>query len=335
MPRQKKGLTQEERDVFHREGYLVVEDLLPAKELDAVIAEVNQEITSRAQALLTAGKVTGTYEEQGFERQLIALDAEDSTIVPTVSSGTLAGPEIFRMICNPRLLDIAESLCGPEIIASSVYRLRAKMPGDPRGEVPWHQDSGYLDPYCDKNLILTVWVPLVDSNLESGCLFVLPRAHRSEVFRHQRNGAGTYLEIDTADFPRGLKAAAVPVPRGGVLLMTNRTPHASFRNKGSGIRWSMDIRYQSASLPTNAQISRIETEQEHRDRESVPPACYPPSLDFLVRSCERPEDVVVDPEAFSSLRTRHRALYDAGFASSKPTKSRGVNPFSLQRWERD
>ena len=143
-------------------------DLFPAKELDAVIAEVNQEITSRAQALLTAGKVTGTYEEQGFERQLIALDAEDSTIVPTVSSGTLAGPEIFRMICNPRLLDIAESLCGPEIIASSVYRLRAKMPGDPRGEVPWHQDSGYLDPYCDKNLILTVWVPLVDSNLESG-----------------------------------------------------------------------------------------------------------------------------------------------------------------------
>lgn len=335
MPRQESGLTRGECDSYHREGYLVVEDLLPVEEIDAVIAEVNQEITSRASNLVAAGKIKSIHEELGFERQLIAIDAEDPTIVPTVSSGTLAGPEIFRMLCNPRLLDIAESLCGPELIASSVYRLRAKMPGDPRGEVPWHQDSGYLDPYCDRGLILTVWVPLVDSTLETGCLFVLPRAHESEIFPHRRNEPGTYLEIDTADFPRGHKGIPLPVRKGDVILMTNRTPHASFENKSSGIRWSMDIRYQNASIPTNAQISRTETEQEMLGRESVPAACYPPALDFLVRSRERPGDIVTDPEVFNDLRTRHRASYDAGFSAGNPSKRRGVNPFSLQRWEHD
>ena len=312
-----------------------MEDLLPVEEIDTLIAEVNQEITSRASNLVAAGKIKSTYEELGFERQLIAIDAEDCTIVPTVSSGTLAGPKIFRMLCNPRILDIAESLCGPELIASSIYRLHTKMPGSPRGEVPWHQDSEYLDPDYDRGLILRVWVPLVDSTLETGCLFVLPRANESEIFPQRRNKPGTCLEIDTADFPHGHKAIPLPVRKGDVILMTNRISHTSFENKSPGIRWSMDIRYQNASMPTNAQISHIETEQEMLDRESVPVACNPPALNFLVPNRERPGDTVTDPEVFNDLRTRHRTAYDEGFSAGKPSKRWGVNPFSLQRREHD
>jgi hypothetical protein len=38
----------------------------------------------------------------------------------------------------------------------------------------------------------------------------------------------------------------------GELLLGNRTPHASFDSKTNRVRWSMDLRYQSAALPTNA-----------------------------------------------------------------------------------
>ena len=68
-------------------------------------------------------------------------------------------------------MNIAEQLVGEEIIASSVYRLRPKIPNYGYGEVPWHQDSGYFEPYCDKDLVVTVWLPLVDADVENGCMW--------------------------------------------------------------------------------------------------------------------------------------------------------------------
>jgi len=319
------GLSREEIDTFHREGYLVVENVLPVSALDSVIAEVTREVTARAGELVAAGRLSRTYEELDFGRQLIAIDAEARGLVAAVSSGALSGPAIFEIIRHPGLLDLAESLCGPELIASSVYRLRPKLPRDARGEVPWHQDSSYFAQDCDQGLIVTIWIPLVDAHIETGCLYVLPRMHQSEVFRHQPNAAGTYLEIEAADLPDG-KPVAVPIRKGGALLMTNRTPHASFENTSDSVRWSMDLRYQGASLPTNA-------EQDLRNDGSVPPACYPPARDFLVRSRERPEDVVTDAAVFHELRTRHRTQYDAGFANVTPVaEKRRINPFSLRRW---
>ena len=96
-------------------------------------------------------------------------------------------PSFFYLMRTPRLLDIVEALVGPEIIASSVYRLRPKVPTHKQSAVPWHQDSGYFEPYCDKALVLTIWLPLVDANEENGCLWVIPRGHLGGgVVRHVR-----------------------------------------------------------------------------------------------------------------------------------------------------
>jgi ectoine hydroxylase-related dioxygenase (phytanoyl-CoA dioxygenase family) len=170
--------------------------------------------------------------------------------------------------------------------------------------VPWHQDSAYFEPYCDQSLVLTVWLPLVDANAENGCLWVIPRAHHGEVIPHHRS-SNDYLEIGETDLPPG-EAICAEVPKGGVLLLTNRTPHASFENRSDHVRWSMDLRYQSAALPTNARINRLEGEVVGTDEGEVPVACYPPEADFLVRSRTRPEQVIQTAEAFAELRTQHQ-----------------------------
>ena len=96
----------------------------------------------------------------------------------------------------------------------------------------------------------------------------------------------------------------MPVKRGGALLMTNLSPHASFENKTDKVRWSMDLRYQSAALPTNASVSRLPGEVIGGEGD-VPIACYPPEADFLVRSKKRPNEVLTDSEAFQQLRKSH------------------------------
>jgi phytanoyl-CoA hydroxylase len=95
----------------------------------------------------------------------------------------------------------------------------------------------------------------------------------------------------------------VPVRRGGVLLLTNLTPHCSTPNVSEEIRWSMDLRYQSASLPTNAPITRL-PEELPLDI-SAPLACYPPEADVLIRSRKRPEQVIASAEEFDRIRRNH------------------------------
>ncbi len=335
MPRTTRGLTPDEIDAFGREGYLAVEEVLSDADLQPVIDELCREVTIRARERVEEGALPSTYEDQGFTRQLVSINREDATLLPSVSSSALSGPAIFRLITHPCLLDIAESLCGPELIASSVYRVRPKLPRDPRGEVPWHQDSGYTDPYCDNALIVTMWIPLLDATPENGCLFVLPRAHRGPVLTHEANEAGNYLRIPNSALPQPLEPVAVPIPKGGVLLLTNRTPHASFENRTDDVRWSLDLRYQSTDLPTNAPITRTPQAQETLARAEVPPACYPPSRDFLVRSRRQPDEVVTDPDTFHRIRREHRARFDAGLRAAKDGSRRqvAVNPFSRERWE--
>ncbi len=296
------SLTEAQLALFDRDGYLVVEDLFAEQELQPVIEEISAEVDARARELAARGELSCLYEEEPFETRLGRISAETDKVALSIWNGNLAGPAIFDLIRHPKLLDIAEQLCGPEIIASSVYRLRPKIPNYDYGAVPWHQDSGYTEPFCDRHLMLTVWLPLVDATPERGCLWVLAGVHKGEVYRHRVRPERRYLEIPPDALPPG-EPVCVPVRKGGILLLTNRTPHASFENRSGIVRWSVDLRYQSAALPTNAAITRLP--QESLTGENVPPACYPPEADFLVRSRSRPHEVVTNPKVFRAIRQNH------------------------------
>ena len=137
-------------------------------------------------------------------------------------------------------------------------------------------------------------------------MWVQPGAQRGPILRHRQREGKPYLEIPDEVLPP-IEPVCVPVRKGGALLLTNRTPHASFENTSDVVRWSMDLRYQSAALPTNAAITRLEGEYEGAPEKGIPPACYPPEADFLVRSRLRPDEVVTDPDVFKAIRTRHQS----------------------------
>jgi hypothetical protein len=162
-----------------------------------------------------------------------------------------------------------------------------------------------MEPYCDRSLVLTVWIPLVDANEANGCMWVIPNAHRDgTILTHIGRRNRWYLEIPEAELPP-LERVCAPVKKRGALLLSNRTPHASFENTTDVTRWSMDLRYQSAALPTNAPITRLGGEAV--EGEHVPVACYPPEADMLVRSRARPDEVVSSATKFEQIRKSHIA----------------------------
>jgi len=114
-------------------------------------------------------------------------------------------------------------------------------------------------------------------------------------------------------------------------LLSNRTPHASFENKTDVVRWSMDLRYQNAALPTNAPITRLPGEAKSSGTVGVPLACNPPEPDFLVRSQLRPQEVMRTAEEFVALRKNH--VYQAatdrwGYSVAKRKDPLG-NPYKI------
>lgn len=317
-------LTEAQRAQFETDGWVMVPDIFTPSDLEPLRREIAQIVDDAARQLQAEGKLADTHADEGFETRLTRLlhdhPEHTDTFMKAIegrAGGGHTGREMFNILTHPKLLERIETLTGPEIVASSVYRIRPKVPHLGRGIVPWHQDSGYFEPHCDQSLIVTCWIPLVDATPENGCLQVLPRAHRQGVVTHKTGGNAGFLVIDGDDLPTG-GIVTVPVPLGGALLLTNLTPHQSLPNTTDVVRWSVDLRYQSRDVPTNA-FEMPEAIDPARGDVSV--ACYAPEGDFVVRSQTSPE-LISDYDTFVARRT----AYDA--ARHLPPPSRGWQPLA-------
>ncbi|NUP98550.1 MAG: phytanoyl-CoA dioxygenase family protein, partial [Armatimonadetes bacterium] len=247
----RRGLAAAELAQFERDGYLLIPDLFDPAELQPLIREIEEVIDQQAARLLAEGLITDPFEGEGFLTRLTRLTAQSDKVYWALAGGQHCGRQMFELIRHPRLLDVAEALLGPEIVASAAYRIRPKVPGFDHGVVPWHQDSGYFEATCDRSLILTVWMPLVNATPENGCLQVIPGMQRGPVVTHHRRAGANYLRIADEDLWLE-QTVTVPVPLGGVLLLSNRTPHCSTPNTTDEVRWSVDIRYQGTDAPSPA-----------------------------------------------------------------------------------
>jgi len=325
-----KKLSKEQFAQFDDLGYVMVPDVFDPGDLDPLRDEIAGLVDVHARELIDEGKLDPEWRfaDESFETQLARITAADVDAGREVMArikgkggGGHCGPAMFDVIRHEKLLNAIEDFIGPEIVGSSVYRIRPKVPKISDGVVPWHQDSGYLLKHCDTYLIVTCWIPLVPATAENGCLQVLPGVHRNGIIRHFKGGNAGFLVIVNDDLPDDVEPVTVEVPLGGVLFMTNLTPHQSIPNTTGGVRWSIDLRYQSASLPNNIGIEPEELAAIVADDPEVEIACYPPEADFVIRSPSHPEREIRTVEQFSGLRARYEKVQTPAVSPVRWTES--------------
>ncbi len=299
-----RSLTPQQVRFFHEEGYVIVPDVFDPADLEPVRQEMHAEINRKARELQAAGKLDKLHAEAGYDRQLSAIyrdskEAGDAIVRHLMGKrgGGFHSPEMFALITHPRMLAAVGSLLGSDEIVASAYRIRPKLPNFGRGVVPWHQDSGYLSEHCDENLIITCWVPFVDATKANGCMEILPRTHRRQVATHHPGGHADFRVIKDEHRPADPRHAITSAcPRGGVVFMTNRTPHCSTPNISDHIRWSVDLRFKAADVPNNVGLEPATLDADGKADaafyEEVNVACYPPDADFLVQSRVHPEKII-------------------------------------------
>src|SRR5476651_2041431 len=73
-------ISDEQLAFFHREGYLVVEDIFTDHDLQPVIDEISAQLDELARAAVKSGTLSRTYEEFDFDHRLAMINRETPEI---------------------------------------------------------------------------------------------------------------------------------------------------------------------------------------------------------------------------------------------------------------
>ncbi len=263
--------------MFHRDGYLVVPDALDDDDLAPVRREYEEVLDRAATDLYERGQLSSTYADLAFSERYtrlvvecpgifyylgISLPLDYETLDPHLIR-VHSGPALFGLLSNPKILDIVESIIGPEIALNPVQQTRMKPPQrllsgpvaeySNVGATTWHQDFGaVMDEAADTDL-LTVWVAVTDATEEMGCLAVMPGSHSEEALSLHCPGrlvpGENYIPQPILD-RHGVAPTTLPVTAGSVVLLTRWTEHGALLNRSERLRWSFDLRYQPVGQPT-------------------------------------------------------------------------------------
>ena len=259
-------LTTEQIRTFERDGMLAIEDVLDADTLDALREDYRARLDALYRDWHAEGRVPPP-DGMSFEDQLMtAYRAGIDWFQPldiSLPGGRIAADTpmhvseaTFALVTHPRLLDIAESLLGPELTSNPIQHVRIKPPerdlaaNEERAHVggtSWHQDRGVAHAEADATRMVTVWVAISDATEENGCLLAVPRSAQADLAPHcPRRGqlaiAEGHLDVEAA--------RPMPVRAGGAVLLHPLTPHAALPNRSNGLRWSFDLRYNVTGEPT-------------------------------------------------------------------------------------
>ena len=212
------------------------------------------------------------------------------------------------LIRSPTILDTVEEIIGPDIMVWSTdwWIKEANSPQF----VSWHQDSQYWGLDTDK--LITVWVALSPSTIQSGCMRVLPGSHLGPDLVHEE----TYHDDNMltrgqsiGDIDEG-KAVNLLVDTGQAVLFAYRIAHASYPNQTDDRRIGLAIRYippdaqQQFSDHDSAALVRGEDNYQHFELEPEPRYDFDPvAVAFHKESEEIRRQILYHGTEWSTHRT--------------------------------
>ena len=154
----------------------------------AIAPQISQDLGDQffAEGYLCPVDIFSPEEAQAYRAELEALEQRLSGI-KTGNKNQLNYPHLlFRFanaIChNAQLLDVVESILGPDILVwGSTFFIK-----EPRTDsfVSWHQDMKYWG-LSDTDGQVSAWIALNNVNQANGCMQFLPKTHLGDMVNHK------------------------------------------------------------------------------------------------------------------------------------------------------
>ena len=214
-------LTKNQMADYWRDGYVLIEDAVPAgvlKNLQSVTVD-----------LIEQSKEVTTHNE------IYDLDKSHSKNNPRLNR--IKTPHLVHQVYqdylrSDALLDLIQPLLGPHIrMNNSKLNTKAAQGGAP---VEWHQDWAFY-PHTNDDL-LAVGVMLSDIGEDDGPLQMIPGSHKEPVLSHFNNGVFCGAINPDNSAARLNDAVSITGKAGSLSLHHVRTTHGSAPNLGANPR---------------------------------------------------------------------------------------------------
>jgi ectoine hydroxylase-related dioxygenase (phytanoyl-CoA dioxygenase family) len=211
-----------DRDVttYHEQGWLVVEDVLDARELEEARGVIGRLVEG-------ARGLDGHTDVYDLEPD----HAPDAPRVRRIKTPHKHTPYFLDLARSPKMVAILQKLLQTESVRLHGSKINMKSPAG-GAPVEWHQDWAFY-PHTNDD-ILAVGVMLDDCTLENGAMLMIPGSHTGPVFDHHTDGyfCGA-MDPAAVDLSR-----AVPcIGRAGSMSFHHvRTIHGSAENTSEKAR---------------------------------------------------------------------------------------------------
>lgn len=214
--------------------------------------------TRNAPSKLLSPDAVAQYRRDGFYFPVRAMTEDEAVAIrrkleahEAKSGGPLAGSMrhkphllftwLWDLVHHPRILDAVEDVLGPNLLcwSSSFFIKEAHDPS----YVSWHQDSTYWG--LSEPDVITAWVALSPSTIESGAMRVIPGSHGEQIahkdtfHKHNLLTRGQEVEVDVDSS----KAVDLVLQPGEMSLHHVRLVHGSEPNNADDRRIGFAIRY--------------------------------------------------------------------------------------------
>lgn len=220
-----KSLTDEQVAQYHRDGYVVVPELIePAEAIE--------------------------WKEKLMQR------LADEGLLGNIPSGVRVwmsdnmDPYSSMQLGSPSMLHILQQLIGPNIEFLSFKAVFKNAKTD--FSSPWHQDWAYWE----GSPKISAWIALDDATPENGCLLLVPGSHRQVIEMKEVEDVKGFVRRITDDQVANLPIVAAPVPRGAGIFFHDLALHAPCPNINGQDRWSVIPTYRNAGQPDSSTVWR-------------------------------------------------------------------------------
>ncbi len=218
LPEPNVILSTDQIEFFHREGYLVIDQISDPEEVERLRVIYDRLFEQRV------GRADGNQFDLG------GTDEEGKqAVLPQILNPARYAPELIYGVFRANALSIAKQLLGPTATAQGEHAIF--KPARIGAPTPWHQDEAYWNPAMHYNAF-SLWMPLQPARLDNGCMQFVPRSHRNEILPHRSiNNDPRIHGLEMVETPPQENVVACPLPPGGCTVHTNRTFHYTGPNR--------------------------------------------------------------------------------------------------------
>ncbi|XP_067931714.1 phytanoyl-CoA dioxygenase, peroxisomal-like [Watersipora subatra] len=230
-------LTQNQREFYERNGFLVVKGLVKPENIDIYREHFRRVCNGEVHLpFLTVMKDVAIAKSEFVSGEKAITKIQDFQHYEP----------LFNYCALPEILKYVECFCGPDIMA--IHTMLINKPPDPGTKTsrhPMHQDLNYF-PFRPADRIVCAWTAMEKVHRANGCLVVLPGTHTETLKQHEypewENGVNKFY-YGVKDYDPNQPRLHLEMEKGDTVFFHPLLIHGSGANKTHGIRKAISCHY--------------------------------------------------------------------------------------------